>query len=121
MLGFMRSPQPKANLDDLVTQVAKGEVTLIDIRDASELAQTGQAKGALHIPMMRLPMVADPRHPDHDARLSQGKPLALYCASGARSGMAARLLRQLGYSDVRNVGGLGDWIAAGGPCTQVTQ
>ncbi len=118
MLGFMRPPQPKAAVDDLVAQVADGKVTLIDIRDASEVARTGQADGALHIPMMRLPMVADPRHPDHDPRLSQDKPIALYCASGARSGMAARLLRQLGYTDVHNAGGLGDWVAAGGPCTR---
>lgn len=33
-------------------------------------------------------------------------PLALYCASGARSGMACTMLRQLGYTNVTNAGGL---------------
>ncbi|WP_296763159.1 rhodanese-like domain-containing protein [Sediminimonas sp.] len=118
MPGFLR-PAPTTTLPEtLIDQIAAGAVTLIDIRDAAELARTGQAQGALHIPMMRLPMVADPRHPDHDARLSPDKPVALYCATGARSGMAARLLRQMGYAEVHNIGGLDDWIAAGGPCTR---
>jgi len=32
----------------------------------------------------------------------------LYCASGGRSSMAARLLKQAGYAEVVNAGGLGD-------------
>jgi len=32
----------------------------------------------------------------------------LYCASGARSAMGARILKSLGYADVTNAGGLSD-------------
>jgi phage shock protein E len=34
--------------------------------------------------------------------------VVLYCASGARSGVAARILKQAGYAEVVNAGGLGD-------------
>jgi rhodanese-related sulfurtransferase len=34
--------------------------------------------------------------------------VVLYCASGGRSAMAARFLKQNGYADVVNAGGLGD-------------
>jgi phage shock protein E len=36
------------------------------------------------------------------------KPLVLYCASGARSAYAAKVLRSAGYTDVINAGGLSD-------------
>ena len=35
-------------------------------------------------------------------------PIVLYCASGARSAAAARLLRQAGFLDAVNAGGLDD-------------
>ena len=35
-------------------------------------------------------------------------PIVLYCASGARSAYAAKLLRSAGYTDVTNAGGLND-------------
>lgn len=114
MFGFKRQTAPALPVSDAVTRVATGEMTLIDVRDHAELAQTGKAKGALHIPLMRLPMMADPRHPDFDKRLAGDKPIALYCASGARSGMAVNILQKLGYGETHNLGGLHHWAAAGG-------
>lgn len=118
MFGFKRSNFPALSMSDAIARVGTGEVILIDVRDHAELAQTGQAKGALHIPLSRLPMVADPRHPDFDPRLSGGKPVAIYCASGARSGMAANVLKKLGYPETHNLGGLRHWIEAGGAVTR---
>ena len=40
--------------------VAKGAL-LVDIRDSAELAQTGKAAGAVHIPRGSLEFKADPR------------------------------------------------------------
>lgn len=114
MFGLKNSTFPALPLPEAIARAGAGEVILIDVRDHAELAQTGQAKGALHIPLSRLPMVADPRHPDFDPRLSGGEPIAIYCASGARSGMAANVLKKLGYSETHNLGGLRHWIEAGG-------
>ena len=118
MFGFKRQTAPALPVSDAVARVAAAEMVLIDVRDHAEVAQSGKAKGALHIPLMRLPMMADPRHPDFDARLAGGKPVAVYCASGARSGMAVNILQKLGYGEVHNLGGLQHWAAAGGPVTR---
>lgn len=91
-----------------------GEITIVDVREAGEVAMSGKAAGALHIPVMMLQFKADPAHPDHAAALHPEKPVALYCASGARSNAAGQMLMKMGYKDVRNIGGFGDWIAAGG-------
>ncbi len=98
---------------DAVAKAARGEITLIDVRDARELAASGKAAPALHIPLATLPMRANPKSPDFNAGIAQGKPVAVYCAVGGRAGMAAQLLAQLGY-DAHNIGGFGDWVQAGG-------
>lgn len=113
MFGLFRSPAT-VNLADLMPRIAAGEVILIDVRDPTELQMGGRAAGALNIPLMRLPMMADPRHPDFHPDLSPDKPVALYCASGARSAHGKALLQRLGYGEVHNIGGFGDWQAAGG-------
>jgi rhodanese-related sulfurtransferase len=38
----------------------------------------------------------------------------LYCASGGRSALAGKLLKDMGYENVFNLGGFNDWAAAGG-------
>ncbi|SEP55633.1 rhodanese-like domain-containing protein [Thalassovita taeanensis] len=116
MFGFMRQSAPALPLTEAISQVASGEMILVDIRDHNELTQTGKADGALHIPLMRLSMVADPRHPDFHPDLDLTKPIGLYCASGARSAMAVNVMRKLGYENVHNLGGLSHWVAAGGCC-----
>ena len=119
MFNLMRKATGAPAMEDVIRMVGTGEMVLVDIRDAGELAMTGKADGALHIPMMRLPMVADSRHPDFDPRLDPSKAIGLYCASGARSAMAVQLLKRLGYENVQNVGGFGQWVRAGGACCTV--
>ena len=99
---------------DAVARHRAGALTVIDVRDISELRNSGKADGAVHVPLMRLADKADPRHPDHDAALRPDHPVAVYCASGARSQMAGEMLLRMGYEKVYNIGGLGDWRAGGG-------
>ncbi len=100
---------------EAVRKAAAGEILLIDVRDAAEVRATGRAQGAVHAPLFRLADLADPRHPDHLAALVPARPVAVYCASGGRSAIAADLLRRLGYTTVYNLGGFAGWCAAGGP------
>lgn len=118
MLSFLRPNSSRPPIADIAARVARGEVALVDVRETAEVRASGLATGALNIPLALMPHRADPRHPDHDKRLNPEKPVALYCASGARSGMAAQLLHRLGYAEVHNLGGLGDWVAAGGSVTR---
>ncbi len=98
---------------DAVAKVKSGEMTVIDCREAAELRASGTAMGGVHVPLSLLTMKADPRSPDFDKRLDPSKPIAIFCASGGRSGMGAQALQRLGY-EAHNIGGFGDWVSAGG-------
>lgn len=119
MFGFL-NPLSRgagaARLDpkEAVAMAGRGELTVIDVRDISEVKSSGKAKGALHVPLMMLATRCDPQSPECLAQLSVDRPVALYCASGARSQMAAGMLARFGYTQVHNLGGLYDWQAAGG-------
>lgn len=118
MFGFKRKAAVGPSVAEVIAAVAQGDMVLLDVRDHAEVAQSGKARGAVHVPLMRLAMMADPRHPDFNAVFAQDKPVAVYCASGARSAMAANVLAKLGYGAVHNLGGLKHWIAAGGPVSR---
>lgn len=106
----------KISAADAVKLVSEGAMTLIDVRDHAEVAQTGKAKGAVHIPLFQLQQKADPRHPEFHPELSTDQTIGVYCASGARSEMARRALAGFGYGNVHNIGGLFHWQSAGGAC-----
>lgn len=93
--------------------VAQGAV-LLDIRDAPELEKTGRAAGSHHIPRGMLEFRADPDTPFHDPVLQLDRPVVLHCASGGRAALAGKLLKDMGYVEVYNMGGFSDWQAAGG-------
>ena len=98
---------------DAVSGQKSGEMLIIDCREAAEIRASGTAKGGLQIPLALLPMKADPKSPDFDNRFDPAKPVAIFCASGGRSGMGAQVLKRLGYQ-AHNIGGFGDWVNAGG-------
>lgn len=115
MFNFLRpaSGQVKPpSVAELAAAVSRKEIVLIDVRELGEVQASGKAKGALHIPLGVLALKADPSAPD--ALLKPGLPVAVYCASGGRSGMAGQVLGRMGYAPVWNIGGLGDWQAGGG-------
>lgn len=102
---------------DAVEKLAEDQIVVIDIREPGEVMASGKAKGALAIPSAALRMKADPSSPDCHPDLKKGKPVAVYCASGARSGMAKGMLKRMGH-EVHNIGGLGHWAKAGGEITR---
>ncbi len=71
---------------------------LLDVRTREEY-RGGRIPGSVNVPLDELSHCAD-RLPDRDA------PLFVYCLSGARSGQAVRLLRQLGYTRAKSIGGI---------------
>ena len=110
--AFRSAPQSRPSVTEVATQVAEGKMLLIDVREVAEAKASGVAEGAKLIPLSLLGLKADPKHPD--CELPHGLPIAVYCASGGRSGMAADTLSRLGYGPVVNLGGLRDWAAGGG-------
>lgn len=115
MFGFLTKFRPtRINPSEAIARVKDGTLTLIDVREAGELRQSGKAKGALHIPLGQIGAASDPKRGHFNRKLDTGKALALYCASGARSGRAADLLRANGFTEVYNLGSLRDWQLSGG-------
>jgi rhodanese-related sulfurtransferase len=94
--------------------IAKGDVVVIDVRDAIEVKSTGKVAGALHITRGVLEFQADPELPSHNKALDKAKTVIVYCASGGRSALAGKTLKDMGYGDVRNLGGFQDWLGSGG-------
>jgi len=73
---------------------------IVDVRSPAEF-KDGAYPGAINIPLALLPLRMKELEP-------KSAPIVLYCASGARSGQGARLLKQNGFTDVINAGGLDD-------------
>jgi len=74
---------------------------LVDVRTPGEFGG-GHLPGAVNIPLDQVSARA--------AELKEaGRPVVLYCASGARSGQAKRILVGAGLADVHDLGGMGRW------------
>ena len=121
MLSFLKplfAGTPRLDPAEAVRLVTSGAAILADVREADELRAGGKAKEALHLPLSTLARTSDPKSGHFErklqAALNGGKPLILYCASGARSARAAGMLRAKGFAEVHNLGSLRDWVAGGG-------
>lgn len=79
---------------------------LIDVREVGEWGQ-GHLAGAVHVPRGMLEWLADPSYPKHEPKLAGrlGDRIAVVCASGGRSLLAAKTLRDMGFGDVSSVRG----------------
>ncbi len=71
---------------------------LLDVRTSQEY-QEGHIPGSINIPLQSL-STADQIPAGKDA------PLFVYCYSGSRSAQAVRLLTGMGYTNIKNIGGI---------------
>ena len=89
--------------------LAQPDTVLVDVRESDEWRQ-GHISQAIGIPRGFLELRIEEKVPDHKT------PIILQCASGTRSLLAARSLRELGYEKVYNLnGGFNAWKKAGKP------
>ncbi|KKJ78656.1 rhodanese [Kiloniella litopenaei] len=98
----------------LMEVLGQSNVVVIDVRDAQELKATGIVPGAINISRGMLEFKADPTTPMHEKELTRDKMVVLYCASGGRSALSGKVLMDMGYDNVRNLGAIKDWVDAGG-------
>ena len=87
---------------------------VVDVRDAPEVEKSGKVAGAIHVSRGMLEFRADPDSPYHDKKFDRSKPVLVYCASGGRSALSCKTLKDLGYARVFNLGAFKDWVEAGG-------
>ena len=86
------------------------KLQVLDVRTATEF-QSGHLKNALQADWLMMDQFAD-----RVKYLDKTKPVLVYCASGVRSGAAAKWLLANGFADVKNLkGGLVSWKTEGKP------
>ncbi|TKZ19233.1 rhodanese-like domain-containing protein [Shimia litoralis] len=117
MLEAAHAAVPKISTADAQAKMAEGAL-LLDIRDAPELQMNGRAAGSHHIPRGMLEFRADPATQFHDPEMRFDRPVIVHCASGGRAALAGKLLKDMGYAEVFNLGGLQDWKDGGGPASE---
>ena len=88
--------------------VGSGEdVTVLDVREPDEF-EAGHIPGAKPLPRGLLEYKAAEELPDKDARI------VVHCALGGRGSLAAKSLKEMGYTNVANMeGGLSAWREKG--------
>jgi rhodanese-related sulfurtransferase len=94
--------------------IAKGDTLVVDVRDAPELEKSGKVAGAVHVSRGMLEFRADSESPYHDKSFTKDKTMILYCASGGRSALGGKVLKEMGYDRVYNLGAFKDWVESGG-------
>lgn len=92
---------------ELIQQLG-AELTVIDVRTAEEFA-SGHLEGAVNYDIEggQFSALIEP--------LDRTKPYMVYCHSGRRSAIAADAMVAAGFTQVYDLGGIADWMAAGLP------
>jgi adenylyltransferase/sulfurtransferase len=95
--GFEITPE------ELKEKLENGEdIILIDVREPVEY-EINRIEGSKLIPLSKLPEKVN--------ELDQTREIVLYCKMGGRSARAVQLLRELGFTRVKNLaGGIDAWI-----------
>ena len=92
---------------------------IIDVQDAAELSEFGLAKGGQNISLGNLPIKADTELPDEwtDPGLQdRSRQIIVTCAMGPNAARGAKVLKDMGFSNVSYMeGGMQAWAAAGLP------
>lgn len=93
-------------IEEAVEAVQSGQAVLIDVRTHAERRMHATVD-AQHLELAAIEAGADPDH-------AKDHPILIHCRSGGRAGMACSILQSRGFTNVHNVGGLNDWLAASG-------
>jgi phage shock protein E len=83
-----------------VREIIKRGARIVDVRTPDEFMD-GAFPNAVNIPVNEIQTRLTEFGPKNDT-------IVVYCASGGRSALAARMLMAAGYTDVVNAGGLYD-------------
>ena len=79
---------------------------IIDVREGSEIKDTGAIDGALNIPRGLIEMKLTPNEDD----LNADTPIVVYCGGGSRASLAGKTIKDIGFTNVQNLeGGFRGW------------
>jgi rhodanese-related sulfurtransferase len=114
MIEAANAAVPRITPTQAREMIAEGNTLVVDVRDAPEVEKSGKVAGAVHVSRGMLEFRADPESPYHDKNFARDKTVILYCASGGRSALSGKVLKDMGYQQVYNLGAFKDWAEGGG-------
>jgi rhodanese-related sulfurtransferase len=91
------------------------DALFVDVRDSGAIAKTGTIAGAQRVPRGFLEFAADESSQYHNPVLKKDAEIYLVCGAGGQAALSGKTLKEMGFTNVKNIGGIGDWERAGGP------
>lgn len=111
---------PAIKASEAKQQVEKdSNVLIVDVRDAADIAATGIIPEAVNVSLGSLIFKADHEIPEEwrDPNFKDfSRPIITTCETGELGALAAKLLKDMGYTNVHRLeGGIVAWKEAGYP------
>jgi rhodanese-related sulfurtransferase len=115
MIADAKAAIEELSVEQLQAEIDAGTCSVIDIRDPRELWDKGAIPGAKSMPRGMLEFWFDPESPYYRGDVAFEDRYVLHCAGGQRSALAAKVLQDLGYTNVAHLEvGFNGWVEAGG-------
>ena len=108
----------KINFDAALQKHNSKSAVFIDVRDSGDIAKTGTITDALKIQRGLIEFVADEATKLYNDALKKDSEIILVCGAGGQAALTGKTLIDMGYTNVSNVGAIGDWEKNGGPMSK---
>lgn len=105
----------KIDTGEAIKKHKSNSAIFIDVRDSADIAKTGTITNALKIQRGLIEFVADEATGLYNDALKKDSEIILVCAAGGQAALTGKTLIDMGYTNVSNVGAIGDWEKNGGP------
>ena len=113
MMDAANAAAPRITPAQARDMIAQGNALIVDVRDALEVEKSGKIAGAVNVSRGLLEFFADPDSPSHNKSFAKDKNVIVYCGSGGRAALSGKVLKDMGYERVYNLGGFKDWAESG--------
>jgi len=108
----------KIDVNEAIEKHKTNSSIFIDVRDTADIEKTGTILGGLIVPRGLIEFAADEATPLYNKALKKDAEIILICGAGGQAALAGKTLKEMGYNNVFNVGGIGDWRKNGGPMSK---
>lgn len=118
MMDYMEEANavvPRMGGAEAVSHMGDADAVFIDVRDQYMIAESGTIDGGHHVPRGLFEFVADEDSPMFNPLFDKSKTFYLICGAGGMAALAGKTMKDMGFENVVNIGGFGDWAEAGGP------